>query len=103
MANWLVCLAVYFAYSAKDMAGKILGIIFPVMAFVAMGYEHSIANMYFIPAGILASGGMLEGLTWSAACNNILFALLGNIVGGSGLVGLVYWYCYLKADVQENH
>lgn len=92
-ANWLVCLALWMGMSAKDTTGKILGIWWPVMAFVTMGFEHSIANMYFIPLA------MFEGadISWCTfIINNLIPATLGNIVGGALFVGCFYWYTYDK-------
>ena len=92
-ANWLVALAMWMAYASKDTTGKMLGIWFPVMAFVTIGYEHSIANMFFIPAAILNGAPV----TWTEFIfNNLIPATLGNIVGGSVLVGFMYWLIYKK-------
>ena len=89
--NWLVCLAVWLAVSADDVAGKILGIWFPIMAFVAIGFEHSVANMYFIPTGMLYGASV----TWGEfLLNNLLPVTLGNVIGGALFVGVVYWYLY---------
>ena len=90
-ANWLVALAMWFAYAAKDITSKMFGMWFPVMAFVAIGFEHSIANMFFIPAAIL--NGAPIGWT-DFIINNLIPATLGNIFGGSILVGLLYWMVY---------
>ena len=89
--NWLVCLAVWLAVSAEDVAGKIAGIWFPIMAFVAIGFEHSVANMFFIPAGMLygASVSWMQFLV-----GNLLPVTIGNIIGGAVFVGTVYWYLY---------
>lgn len=95
-ANWLVALAMWFAYASKDIASKMLGIWFPVMAFVAIGYEHSIANMFFIPAAIF-NGAPISWIDF--IINNLIPATLGNIVGGSLLVGFVYWYVYKEDKV----
>jgi formate/nitrite transporter len=105
--NWLVCLAVLMAMAAQDIAGKILAIFFPIMAFVASGFEHAIANMYFIPAGIfarhfpgarLASGldpTVIDQLDWLAMWqNNLIAVTLGNLIGGGLFVGAVYWWSY---------
>ena len=90
-ANWLVALAVWLAFSAKDVQGKIIAIWFPVMAFVAMGFEHSVANMFFIPTAIFYGAE----ISWSTfLVQNLLPATLGNIVGGSFLTGGLYWYLY---------
>lgn len=92
-ANWCVCLAVWLALSGKTLLEKSLGCWLPVMAFVALGYEHSIANMFYLPAG------MLEGAdigVWEAIRVNIIPATLGNIVGGALLVGCLHTYVHLK-------
>ncbi|MDY6399482.1 MAG: formate/nitrite transporter family protein [Synergistales bacterium] len=89
LCNWLVCLAVWLTFGASDTSGKILAIFFPIWLFVASGFEHSVANMYYIPAGIFAEG---EGLTWTAMfIKNLLPVTLGNIVGGAIFVGFIYW------------
>lgn len=91
--NWLVALAMWLAYSAKTNGGKILGIWFPIMAFVAMGFEHSIANMFFIPTAIFYGAE----ITWyQFLTSNLIPATLGNIVGGSFFVGTLYWYTFDK-------
>ncbi len=91
--NWLVCLAVWMAMSSEDIVGKIFAIQFPIMAFVAIGFEHCVANMFFIPAGIFANGAVSWGdFLW----RNLLPVTLGNIVGGTIFVGLIYWWVYLK-------
>jgi formate/nitrite transporter len=87
--NWLVCLAVWMAIASEDIVSKIVSVWWPIMAFVAMGLEHSVANMFFIPAGMLLGAHV----TWGQfLVNNLLPVTLGNIVGGSVMVGLVYWY-----------
>ncbi len=92
-ANWLVCLALWLGMSAKQMSGKILGIWWPVMVFVTLGFEHSIANMFFIPAGIFEGANV----SWVAfAVDNLIPATLGNIVGGAFFVGTLYWWAYKK-------
>ncbi|MCX5670962.1 MAG: formate/nitrite family transporter [Planctomycetota bacterium] len=104
--NWLVCLAVWMALAAKDVAGKVLAIFFPIMAFVALGYEHCVANMYFIPMGLfLKSAGVaaadlnLESLTWARFLTvNLLPVTLGNIVGGAIFVGSAYWYAFMRGQ-----
>ena len=110
LCNVLVCLAVWLAFSARTVAGKILGIMFPITAFVAAGFEHSIANMYFIPMGILlagqpavlgAAGVTAEGmanLTLAGFIGNLVPVTIGNIIGGSILVGAVYWLAYLSRE-----
>ena len=102
--NWLVCLAVWMALSAKEIAGKVLVIFFPIMAFVALGYEHCVANMYFIPLGLFlkaagavtAAAGDLASLTWGRfLLANLVPVTLGNIVGGAVFVGCAYWWAYV--------
>lgn len=103
--NWMVCLAVWMALSARQTVGKIFAIFFPIMAFVAIGFEHCVANMYFIPVGIFLSkwaGIAPEGLdvssiTWSAfAIKSLIPVTIGNIIGGVVFVGLGYWGAYLR-------
>ena len=112
LCNWLVCLAVWMAYGAKDISGKILAIFFPIWLFITSGFEHSIANMYYIPAGIFAktnpamieaasqlgvSAEKLNHLNWSSFfINNLIPVTLGNIVGGGLFVGAAYWFVYIK-------
>jgi formate/nitrite transporter len=91
--NWLVCLAVWLAMAAEDIGGKILGIFFPITAFVAMGFDHVVANMFFLPAAMFAH---VPGLTWAHVFNNILFAFLGNVIGAVVFVAGTYYYLYLR-------
>jgi formate/nitrite transporter len=110
VCNWLVCLAVWIATSAEDTTGKILACFFPIMAFVASGFEHSIANMFFIPIGILLKGvpnlvsqaGLnLEHLTWTGFLSrNLLPVTIGNIIGGGFFVATLYWYVYLRPEAR---
>lgn len=99
--NWLVALAIWLALASDKMIGKIVGIYLPIMAFVASGFEHSIANMYFIPIGILLKNFVLPtvslaNLNWSGfLLNNLLPVTIGNVIGGAIFVGFVYWYVYL--------
>ncbi len=105
LANWLVCLAVICAIAAQDINGKIWGIFFPVMAFVASGFEHSIANMYFIPAALIRqvlSGESLAGLTLSRGVLNILVVTAGNIIGGALLTALPYHRIYLHRTGEDQ-
>ncbi|HXH20703.1 MAG TPA: formate/nitrite transporter family protein [Dehalococcoidia bacterium] len=100
LCNALVCLAVWLTYSARSTIDKAVAIVFPISAFVAAGFEHSIANMYFIPLGILlenrVGAASSADLGWVAfASDNLLPVTLGNMVGGGVLVGLVYWFAYL--------
>lgn len=112
LCNWLVCLAVWMALAARDAFSKMAAIMFPVMAFVASGFEHSIANMYFVPLGIAlstnpsmagtleASGlaGNLANLRWGTfIVNNLVPVTIGNIVGGTLFVGFSYWCVFLRS------
>lgn len=125
LCNWLVCLAVWMAFAAKDIVGKIFAIFFPIMAFVASGFEHSVANMFFIPMGItiananpdvVAAATKLDAKTGEMVSlfnmtpdqvtqffsyanflnSNLVPVTLGNIVGGAIFVGAIYWVIYLK-------
>jgi formate transporter len=96
--NWLVCLAVWMALAAEDIGGKILAIFFPIMAFVAMGFDHVVANMFFLPAAIFAH---VPGIGWDDTLKNWVFAFLGNLVGAAIFVSTSYWYLYVK-DVPEE-
>ena len=103
--NWLVNLAILLGICSDDMVGKFFGIWFPIMAFVSSGFEHSIANMYFIPAGILTQGmspqaqiaSAIADLNWVTMwTNNIIIVTLGNIVGALFFVGVIYWVAFRK-------
>jgi len=97
--NWLVNLAILLGICADDAVGKFFGIWFPIMAFVSSGFEHSIANMYFIPAGIMTAGltGGTTGANWvNMWTANVIPVTLGNIVGGLFFVGVVYWVAFRK-------
>lgn len=103
--NWMVCLAVWMALSARQTVGKIFAIFFPIMGFVAIGFEHCVANMYFIPVGIFLSrwagitpdGLDVSTITWGAfAIKNLIPVTIGNIIGGVVFVGLGYWGAYLR-------
>jgi formate transporter len=105
LCNVLVCLAVWIAMAGRSVADKILAIVFPVAAFVACGFEHSIANMYFIPLGIFLRAEVSTDapatfvhLDWAGFVRNLLPVTLGNLVGGAGLVGLVYWIIYRRPE-----
>ena len=110
-ANALVCLAVWLCIGARTATDKILAIIFPITAFVAAGFEHSVANMYFIPIGLFiksfapaefwnqvgVTAADYANLTWSNFfLVNLLPVTIGNIIGGAIMVGLVYWFIYLR-------
>lgn len=97
LCNILVALAVWLSFAAKRIVDKIAAIWFPIMLFIVGGYEHCIANMYYIPAGMLAAGseGANMGLTWGTfIINNLIPVTLGNIVGGGIIIGALYWYVY---------
>ena len=113
MCNALVCLAVWLTYSARTTTDKILAIIPPITAFVAAGFEHSVANMYFIPIGLFIknwgtpaffdtigkTAGDFPNLTWgNFFIANLLPVTIGNIIGGAVMVGAVYWYAYLRQN-----
>ena len=114
LANALVCLAVWLASSARSLSDKVLAIIFPIAAFVASGFEHSIANMYFIPVGMLLAGDgelvqaarlttrQLNNLTVAGFGFNLLASTVGNVIGGAVMVGLVYWFVYLRVAHGEK-
>ena len=111
LCNALVCLAVWLTYSARSVTDKVLAILFPITAFVAAGFEHSVANMYFLPIGLLVKEGAGDSfwsatgasasdygeLTWEhALLGNLLPVTLGNVFGGAVMVGLVYWLVYRR-------
>jgi len=93
--NWLVCLAIWLAFGADDVIGKIFGMWFPIMAFVAIGFQHVVANMFIIPAAILAGH-----FTWMDFIANAVPTFLGNIIGGAVFVGLLYFVVYQKPKAQ---
>ena len=111
LCNALVCLAVWLTFSARTTTDRILATVPPIAAFVAAGFEHSVANMYFIPEGLLIREGAgasfwtdlgktaadFPDLTWGRfLLNNLLPVTIGNIIGGAVLVGAVYWFVYLR-------
>jgi formate transporter len=109
LCNWLVCLAVWMAVSANTVIGKVWAIFFPIMAFVASGFEHSIANMFFIPMGMLLKGqeaivsaaGLVDNLshlTIGGMVMNLIPVTLGNIIGGAFFVATLYWIVYLRNE-----
>jgi formate transporter len=114
LCNALVCLAVWLCYSARTTTDKVLSILFPITAFVAAGFEHSVANMYFIPMGLLIktwapagfwnliheSAATYPALSWAGFLRNLACVTLGNTIGGSLMVGLVYWFIYLRRPKQ---
>jgi len=115
MCNWLVCLAVWVSTGARDIAGKILSIFFIIGLFVISGYEHSVANMFYIPIGILAkqnpswlekantAAAQLNGLNWvTFFTKNLIPVTLGNLVGGAGMVGTLYWLSFGLAKPRKE-
>ena len=98
LCNFLVCIAVWMSFASESMSGKILAIFGPVMLFVLCGFEHSVANMYYGPAGVLVSlrNGMTEINFGEFLLNNLLPVTIGNIIGGAGFVGLGYFLAYNK-------
>jgi formate transporter len=110
LCNVLVCLAVWLCFSARTVTGKILSILFPITAFVAAGFEHSIANMYFIPTGILlanqpavleaagVTASSVANLNWAGFIANLVPVTIGNIIGGGILIGAIYWLAYLSRE-----
>jgi formate/nitrite transporter len=103
LCNALVCLAVWLTYSARTVTDKILAVVPPIAAFVAAGFEHSVANMYFVPIGLLVKGELdvpgleLAHLSWKAfLVDNLVPVTIGNVIGGAVMVGAVYWLVYLR-------
>ena len=101
LCNFLVCIAVWISFAAKSVGGKIAGIFFPIMMFVLCGFEHSVANMYYISAGLFQNmlGGGADGTVLNVGNflgANLLPVTIGNIIGGAIFVGLVYYVVYLK-------
>ena len=101
--NWLVNLAILLGICADDLIGKFFGIWFPIMAFVSTGFEHSVANMYFIPAGILTQNLIIDTTKWNTGLNwvtmwtnNLIIVTIGNIVGALLFVGVLYWVAFRK-------
>jgi len=114
MCNALVCLAVWMCYSARTTIDRVVTIVPPITAFVAAGFEHSIANVYFIPMGLFIKGGAPDSfwssigktaadfpaLTWeNFFVSNLLPVTIGNIIGGSIMVAAVYWFVYLRKRI----
>ena len=111
LCNFLVCIAVWMSNAAKDITGRIIALFFPIMLFVESGFEHSVANMYYIPAGLIARkqvdylvsattvypGDYLPNLTFgNFIWNNLVPVTIGNIIGGAALVGITYWFIYIR-------
>ena len=115
LCNVLVCLAVWLSYSARSTTDRVLAVVPPIAAFVAAGFEHSVANMYFVPFALLVGyfdptfitghllGGHAHGLTWTGfVMRNLLPVTLGNVIGGTFLVGGVYWFVYLRTRADRE-
>jgi formate/nitrite transporter len=96
LCNVLVCLAVWLCMGARSVTDKVLAILFPITGFVACGFEHSVANMYFLPIGIALAAGTSAPLSAVDAISNLALVTIGNIFGGTVLVALVYWTVYLR-------
>jgi formate transporter len=97
--NWLVCLAVWMSLASTTVSGKILALFFPIMAFVAMGFDHVVANMFFIPAAIFAG---VPSIGWDDALYNWALAGAGNLVGAVVFVSTSYWYLFLRDQPDEK-
>lgn len=110
LCNFLVCLAVWMGFAGKTVIDKIFTCMFPITAFVAMGFEHCVANMFFLPMAIITKGmgfeytgaANIDVITWGGALYNIGFATLGNLIGGAVFVGLMYWLAYAKRQKKDG-
>ena len=102
LCNVLVCLAVWLCMGARSVADKILAIVFPISAFVACGFEHSVANMFFLPLGMVLTAGSAAPQSLAGAVSNLALVTLGNMIGGTVLVALVYWFIYLRSGSQPR-
>jgi formate/nitrite transporter len=111
--NALVCLAVWLSYSARSVADKVLAIVPPIAAFVAAGFEHSVANMFVIPMGLFVKSAAafaaqhpvpgVAHLTWGRFfAANLLPVTIGNVIGGAVMVGAIYWFIYLRAQEEDT-
>ena len=96
LCNVLVCLSVWLCMGARSVTDKIFAILFPITGFVACGFEHSVANMYFLPMGVALAAGTSAPLSAVDAISNLALVTIGNIFGGTVLVALVYWTVYLR-------
>lgn len=91
LCNLLVCMAIWLSFAAREVTGKVVAVVFPISAFVALGFEHSVANMYLVPVAILHG---VEGVTLGGFLANLVPVTIGNVIGGGLLVGLAYRLCY---------
>lgn len=104
LCNFLVCLAVWMAFGAKTVGGKLAAIYLPILIFVVCGFEHNVANMYYVPAGLFAASNdaymtvaAADGLSWgNFIVRNLIPVTIGNIIGGAGMIGAGYWSVYLS-------
>jgi formate/nitrite transporter len=108
LCNVLVCMAVWMALAGRSVIDKVVAIVFPISAFVAAGFEHSVANMYLIPFAMLLqtagnTGGGAGAITWAGLFGNLAPVILGNIIGGSVLVGLVYHVIYRRTPGRNRN
>jgi formate transporter len=115
LCNVLVCLAVWMCFGARSITDKVMVIVPPIAAFVAAGFEHCVANMYLLPFGLAIklwadpsfrahsglSAGNYAALTLDNILHNIAIATIGNLIGGSLLVGVVYWFVYLRPSLHR--
>ena len=107
LCNALVCMAVWMALAGRSVTDKVVAIVFPISAFVAAGFEHSVANMYFFPLAMLLqtfddAGTAAHTVTWAGFFSNLVPVILGNIIGGSVLVGLVYHVIYRRGEEKKT-
>lgn len=109
LCNIFVCLGVWIAYSSRTVVDKVFGVLFPISAFVAAGFEHCVANMFFLPMGYILklSGVAPEGLDLSALdipgiLYNLSAATVGNIIGGAVFIGMVYWFAFHKENQEKT-
>jgi formate transporter len=114
LCNALVCLAVWLTYSARSLTDKVLAVVPPIAAFVAAGFEHSVANMFFIPMGLFVKSDSafvaehpvpgLSHLTWGRFfAANLVPVTIGNVLGGALMVGAIYWFVYLREGGDHEH
>jgi formate/nitrite transporter len=105
LCNVLVCLAVWMATAGRTVVDKVVAIVFPITAFVAAGFEHSVANLYLFPMAALiqtfGGGAGADAVTWTGVIGNLVPVVLGNIVGGGVLVGLVYHLVYQRTPIRD--
>lgn len=109
ICNILVCLGVWLAMAGRSVVDKIVAVLFPITCFVACGFEHSVANMYFIPLGIFLKAQVISPaaadltmLDWAGLVRNLIPVTFGNLIGGAGMVGLVYWIIYRRGKGNDR-